>query len=87
MNIILEDGKYEYHCKDGEQYALRNGEPWRDLTGDKFIYCMAARIGQLERQRDELLAALDQVSATRNIGSAHIIAREAIANAKEKQCK
>lgn len=40
------------------------------------------RAEDAERQRDELLAALDQVSATRNIGSAHIIARSAIASVK-----
>lgn len=33
-------------------------------------------------QRDALLEALDQVSASRNIGSAHIIARAAIASVK-----
>ena len=35
------------------------------------------------KQRDELLAELKKVSATKNIGSAHIVAREAIASMKE----
>lgn len=49
FSVVLEDGKYEYRFyKDGSQEALRNGEPWRDLSGDKFIYCMAAEISKLQ---------------------------------------
>lgn len=39
-------------------------------------------LAAVTKQRDDLLEALDQVSATRNIGSAHIIARAAIASVK-----
>jgi len=43
MRIDLEDGKYTYLLDDiGGQQALRYGEPWRDLTGDKFVYGLAA---------------------------------------------
>lgn len=46
------------------------------------LYASPMPADDVVKQRDELLAALDQVSAIRNIGSAHIIAREAIANVK-----
>jgi len=58
MKIELEDGKYTYVFNNGEQYALRYGESWRDLTGDKFIYCMAARIDELEAKIKRLREAL-----------------------------
>lgn len=57
--IELEDGKYTYVQNGGEQYALRYGEPWRDLTGDKFTYCLAARIVELEELNKALQAKID----------------------------
>lgn len=42
----------------------------------------ARKLINVTKQRDELLAALYKVSATRNIGSAHIIVREEIASVK-----
>lgn len=50
--IELDEGKYTYVFDGGEQYALRYGEPWRDLTGDNLVYWMAARILDLEEQLD-----------------------------------
>lgn len=36
--LELEGGKYTYiEHDDGRQQVLRYGEPWRDVTGDKFI--------------------------------------------------
>ena len=61
MRIDLEDGKYTYVLNDdesGSQYALRYGEPWRDLTGDKFVYCMAAKIEEQTERIKDLEAAL-----------------------------
>lgn len=46
--IELEDGKYTVLYDLGECKALRYGEPWRDLTGDKLIGCMLERIEELE---------------------------------------
>lgn len=57
MRIDLEDGKYTYVLNDdepGSQYALRHGAPWRDLTGDKFVYCMAAKIEEQAERIKEL---------------------------------
>ena len=63
MRHEFENGKYTYIFDNGEQYALRNGEPWRDLTGDKFIYCMAAELETLQAKYDELLEASKKVLA------------------------
>jgi hypothetical protein len=50
MRISLGDGKYEYVLDNDRQFVLRYGELWKDLTGDKFTYLMAARISELEEQ-------------------------------------
>ena len=67
MEISLEDGKYTYRFRDGVQTVHRYGEPWRDLTGDKFVYLLAATIEQLKaenaRLKEELAAAQDDVVA------------------------
>lgn len=51
IRIVLEDGKYTYVRDEekGAQHALRYGQPWRDLTGDKFIYCLAAKVEELQK--------------------------------------
>lgn len=48
--IELADGKYTYVYEDGKQYALRYGHLWRDLIDDQFVYCMAAKITELQEQ-------------------------------------
>lgn len=53
MRIDLENGKYTYVFDKGHQYALRHGTTWRDLTGDKFVYCLAS---ELEEAREKLHA-------------------------------
>lgn len=50
FKIDLDDGKYTYILDNGKQYVLRYDEPWKDLTGDKFIYSMACKIEDLENQ-------------------------------------
>ena len=76
MKIDLLDGKYTYIVTpDGAASALRHGEPWRDLCGDKFVYAMACEIeaarssesvahgnfAMVLRQRDDLIEALNTV--------------------------
>jgi len=41
-NIKLENGKYEfiYNEKTGDFKCLRNGEEWRDFTGDKAVWSL-----------------------------------------------
>ena len=51
LRVTVENGKYTYVFEsNGKSYALRNGEPWQDMTGNKFVYCLAARIAELEEQ-------------------------------------
>lgn len=59
MKIELDNGKYTYVFDGGKQYALRHGEPWRDLTGDNLTYWMGCRIEELEQK----LAALPPQAA------------------------
>lgn len=54
VKIDLNDGKYTYVMDNGKQYALRYGEPWRDLCGDKFVYAMACMIQDLEDEVQSL---------------------------------
>lgn len=55
MRVTLEDGKYTVLYGAGVCKALRYGEEWRDLTGDKLIGCMVDRILDQEAR----LAALE----------------------------
>lgn len=48
MRIDLFDGKYTVVCSPQEFKALRYGEEWRDLTGDKLVFAMFDRIVELE---------------------------------------
>lgn len=50
FTIELGDGKYSYVFENGKQYALRYGEFWKDLVGDKFTYAMACKIQDLEEE-------------------------------------
>lgn len=54
--IELEGGKYSYVYTNGKQTVLRHDEEWRDLTGDKFVYAMAARIAELEAALNNILS-------------------------------
>lgn len=48
--IELEDGKYVVEHDDGAGlHALRNGQPWRDLTGDNLVLAMAQEIENLRK--------------------------------------
>lgn len=60
--IILEDGKYEVSYNNGVDFkALRYGQPWRDLTGDKFVGALCIRIEEQETEIKELKARLDSI--------------------------
>lgn len=56
MEIELENGKYHYidDQANNQQYALRYGEMWRDLKGDKLVNAMAKRIAELEDANSQL---------------------------------
>lgn len=48
-DINVGDDKYtvQFNPYTGEFKALRHGEPWRDLSGDKLVYCMYTEIIRL----------------------------------------
>lgn len=51
IRIDLDDGKYTYLLDEqGRQIVYRHGEPWRDITGDKFILLMAMEIDELRKK-------------------------------------
>lgn len=53
--LTLEDGKYALVLHpDGKFEALRYGQPWRDLCGDKMVLCLMQRIQALESQVEDL---------------------------------
>ena len=53
-NFTIELDKYTYEYNDGKQAIFRNGELWREETGDNFILAMAMRIKELDKQVDDL---------------------------------
>ena len=63
--ITLNDGKYEYtfNAKEVAQTIKRNGEPWRDETGDNLLLAMAQRIDQLEDEVDDLMELIQSERA------------------------
>lgn len=72
--LDLADGKYTYIFEDGKQYALRYGEPWRDLTGDKFVYCLASEASaaqELRQQNARMRTALEQLRLNAPHSRAH----------------
>ena len=59
LRMDFDDGKYTVvYYDNGKLVALRFGEVWRDLTGDKMVFWMLHEANQLREQRDELLKAL-----------------------------
>ena len=46
--IVLEEGKYTIVLDDKGFRALRYGEDWRNLNGDKMVMALCHRISELE---------------------------------------
>lgn len=57
--LSFEDGKYQLIFDAGKFTALRHGQPWRDLTGDKLVYVMFAGIQGLQATQALDTARLD----------------------------
>ncbi|BAS11817.1 hypothetical protein AHiyo8_01200 [Arthrobacter sp. Hiyo8] len=56
--VVIENGKYAVTgIETGRLEALRHGEPWRELTGDKLVLGLAQEIQELREQ----LAAKDKL--------------------------
>lgn len=57
-------GKYILIYNNGKLTALRHGELWdRHLTGDSLVYWMLIEVNQLKAQREEMLAALNELAS------------------------
>lgn len=69
IEITVGDGKYTVvQTTDGRLVCRRNGEPWRDLTGDKLVLCLAQELDAARAEiralrRDELLKRIDVLEA------------------------
>ena len=64
--VSVESGKYTVVIGDrGELAALRHGEPWQDLTGNKLVYCLAT---ELRNARQALAAAWGTLLAANESG-------------------
>lgn len=61
LRVKVDDGKYEVIISpDGSARALRYGEEWQDLTGNKFIVAMAI---ELDEERKKVSALENPVNA------------------------
>lgn len=69
LEITVGDGKYTIvQTPDGRLAARRNGELWRDLTGDKLVLHLAQELDAARTEiralhRDELLKRIDVLEA------------------------
>lgn len=54
--IKLNNSKYEYTFDKGTQTIKRNGEEWRNETGDNFLLALAQRVNDLEWELESKLA-------------------------------
>lgn len=63
MRQDYDNGKYTviFDRETGELRALRNGEAWQDLSGNKLVYWMLVEHKRALEQRAELLEALKEV--------------------------
>ena len=60
MSVDVCDGKYTVVMDaDGKLFALRCGEPWRELVGDKMVYCLAAELEEARTEVARLSKALE----------------------------
>jgi len=44
LTCNVADGKYTVILEGGRLYALRNGEPWQELLGNKLVLCLAQEL-------------------------------------------
>ena len=64
MRVSVEGGKYTYVITETNAHVLRYGELWKDATGDKFTYSMAAEIESLREQVEKLTKELSVLKTT-----------------------
>jgi len=77
MRVSIDSDKYTYELhQDGRSEAWRYGETWRDVSGDKLIYCMAHEIEQLRATVQEQSAEIASLYEM-NLAQAKTIAEQA----------
>lgn len=55
LNVSVEDGKYTVIMEaNGHLHALRYGQPWQELSGNKLVYCLAAELEEARIRLAEL---------------------------------
>ena len=69
LNVSVDNGKYTVIMEaDGRLHALRHGEPWQDLCGNKLVYFLAAELEATRKALSEVVAKdSDGVYRTRYI--------------------
>lgn len=72
--VELENGKYTlcFNEQTGEFEALRGGEPWRNLCGDKMVLCAMQKIEAQEDEIKQLREALAFYADRTNYGKEKI---------------
>ena len=60
MRVSVDGGKYTYVITEINAHVLRYGKLWKDATGDKFTYSMAAEIESLREQVEKLTKERDE---------------------------
>lgn len=73
MRVEIEGGKYAvvFDRESGALHAERNGDAWRDLTGDKLVYALAAEVERLR----EVVAEVHSWAVCAPIASAEDMAQ------------
>lgn len=63
-SVTLENGKYTIvGIEEGNLRALRHGDEWRSLVGDKLVLTMAQEIRRLEAELEEAREQAREISA------------------------
>ena len=80
MQQDYEDGKYTvtFDEQSGALKALRYGDEWRDLSGDKLVYCMLAAHADAQAEIARLRGALEEINRTTFDDDANRIAHGAL---------
>lgn len=59
MKHKLGEGKYVYKFEGGRQITTRNGQQWRDDTGDNLILAMATEIQELKEELTNIIDIIE----------------------------
>lgn len=70
LRCDVADKKYTVIMEnDGRLHALRYGEPWKELTGQKMVYCLAYELSEARQEaealRGDVASLTDEVEALR----------------------